>query len=162
MRVALPSVAVAVRFIDCVNRTDLDGLVATMTDDHLLEIFDEESQESLIWLAEISSGQVRVWSLLQDTHERLAPLVDGRFVVVTGDAHRDAVVAQLPSVRPDAVLGEPSRKLGLGLLLCLHRVRPIVCRTPHRPHPTGVAGGQQEDDHHHDGDHERAETGELQ
>ncbi len=47
-------------------------------------------------------------SLLQDTHERLAPLVDGRFVVVTGRAHRDAVVAQLPSVRPDAVLGEPS------------------------------------------------------
>ena len=47
-------------------------------------------------------------SLLQDTHARLAPLVDGRFVVVTGRAHRDAVVAQLPSVRPDAVLGEPS------------------------------------------------------
>ena len=67
MRVPLPSVAVAVRFIDCVNRTDLDGLVATMTDDHRLEIFDAESQESLIWLAEISSGQVRVWSLLQDT-----------------------------------------------------------------------------------------------
>ena len=63
----LPSVAVAVRFIDCVNRTDLDGPVATMTDDHRLEIFDAESQESLIWLAKISSGQVRVWSLLQDT-----------------------------------------------------------------------------------------------
>ena len=122
MRVPLPSVAVAVRFIDCVNRTDLDGLVATMTDDHRLEVFDEaplvgreanatawrgyferfpdyviyphrivevtyatvailghttgshlglpddeEVKETLIWLAETSSGQVRVWSLVEDT-----------------------------------------------------------------------------------------------
>ncbi|OBA96671.1 hypothetical protein A5662_17490 [Mycobacteriaceae bacterium 1482268.1] len=42
MRAPLPPVAVAVRFIDCINRTDLDGLVATMTDDHRLEVFDEE------------------------------------------------------------------------------------------------------------------------
>ena len=120
----MPSVAVAVRFIDCVNRNDLDGLVATMTDDHRLEIFDEEpligkdanaaawrgyfenfpnyviyphrivevndtlvaiighttgshlglpddeeSRETLIWLAETRSGRLRVWSLMEDTPE---------------------------------------------------------------------------------------------
>ena len=42
VKVPLPPVAVAVRFIDCVNRSDLDGLVATMTDDHRLEVFDDE------------------------------------------------------------------------------------------------------------------------
>jgi SnoaL-like domain len=42
VKVPLPPVAIAVRFIDCVNRSDLDGLVATMTDDHRLEVFDEE------------------------------------------------------------------------------------------------------------------------
>jgi SnoaL-like domain len=122
VKTPLPPVAVAIRFIDCVNRGDLDGLVATMTDDHRLEIFDEEpllgkdanaaawrgyfegfpnyviyphhivevtgslvailghttgshlglpdaeeSQETLIWLAETRSGQVRVWSLIDDT-----------------------------------------------------------------------------------------------
>jgi hypothetical protein len=105
-----------------VNRTDLDGLVATMSDDHRLEIFDEEplvgrdanatawrgyfasfpnyviyprrivevtdslvailghttgshlglpddeeSRETLIWLAETSSGRVRSWTLIEDT-----------------------------------------------------------------------------------------------
>jgi hypothetical protein len=124
MRKPLPAVAVAVRFIDCVNRSDLDGLVATMTGDHRLEIFDEEplvgreanaaawrgyfdsfpnyviyphrivevtdaaiailghttgshlsladdeeAQETLVWLAETHSGQVRAWTLLEDTSE---------------------------------------------------------------------------------------------
>jgi mannose-1-phosphate guanylyltransferase len=47
-------------------------------------------------------------SLLQDTHERLAPLAGGRFLVVTGRPHREAVVGQLPALGPDAVLAEPS------------------------------------------------------
>jgi hypothetical protein len=37
----LPPTAVALGFIDCINRGDLDGLVALMSDDHRLEIFDE-------------------------------------------------------------------------------------------------------------------------
>ena len=47
-------------------------------------------------------------TLLQCTHDRLAPLADGRFVVVTGAAHRPAVVGQLPELDDDAVLAEPS------------------------------------------------------
>ncbi|MBB6628997.1 mannose-1-phosphate guanylyltransferase [Nocardioides sp. KIGAM211] len=47
-------------------------------------------------------------SLLQDTHDRLAPLAGDRFVVVTGEAHHEAVTAQLDGVAPDAVLAEPS------------------------------------------------------
>jgi ketosteroid isomerase-like protein len=41
MRTPLPAVAVAVSFISCINRTDIDGLAALMTDDHALQIFDE-------------------------------------------------------------------------------------------------------------------------
>ena len=37
-------------------------------------------------------------SLLQGTYDRLAPLVDDRFLVVTGRAHLDAVGEQLPGV----------------------------------------------------------------
>ena len=47
-------------------------------------------------------------TLLQATRDRLAPLADGRFVVVTGAAHRPAVVGQLPELDEDAVLAEPS------------------------------------------------------
>lgn len=41
MRNPLPPVAVAVSFIDCINRTDFDGLAAVMADDHRLQVFDE-------------------------------------------------------------------------------------------------------------------------
>ncbi|MEP9364218.1 mannose-1-phosphate guanylyltransferase [Nocardioides sp. CN2-186] len=47
-------------------------------------------------------------SLLQETHDRLVPLAADRFVVVTGRAHRDAVLGQLPDLAPDAVVAEPS------------------------------------------------------
>ena len=40
-RVPLPPLAAVVSFIDCVNRGDLDGLVARMTDDHTLVVLDE-------------------------------------------------------------------------------------------------------------------------
>lgn len=47
-------------------------------------------------------------SLLQATVQRLVPLVEDRVLVVTGAAHRDAVVAQLPGVAPEQVLAEPA------------------------------------------------------
>lgn len=47
-------------------------------------------------------------TLLQGTLDRLAPIAEDRFVVVTGRPHRDAVLAQLPEVAPDRVLAEPS------------------------------------------------------
>lgn len=47
-------------------------------------------------------------TLLQETHDRLAPLAQDRFLVVTGAAHEAAVRAQLPELGPAAVLAEPS------------------------------------------------------
>jgi ketosteroid isomerase-like protein len=37
----LPPTAVAISFIDCINRGDLDGLDALMTEDHTLVVLDE-------------------------------------------------------------------------------------------------------------------------
>jgi mannose-1-phosphate guanylyltransferase len=47
-------------------------------------------------------------TLLQATHDRLAPLVGDRVLVVTGVAHREAVRRQLPTVPEDQVIAEPS------------------------------------------------------
>jgi len=47
-------------------------------------------------------------SLLQETVRRLEPLVADRVLVVTGDVHREQVVAQLPWVPPGRIVGEPS------------------------------------------------------
>ena len=47
-------------------------------------------------------------TLLQGTLDRLAPVAEDRFVVVTGRPHRDAVLEQLPEVAPERVLAEPS------------------------------------------------------
>ncbi|HWI42776.1 MAG TPA: mannose-1-phosphate guanylyltransferase [Nocardioides sp.] len=49
-------------------------------------------------------------TLLEQTHDRLAPLVGDRFVVVTGEAHRAAVSEQLAGLPSDAVLAEPSAR----------------------------------------------------
>jgi mannose-1-phosphate guanylyltransferase len=47
-------------------------------------------------------------SLLQETVDRLEEIVDDRFLVVTGAAHRAEVSVQLPGMRPDGVLAEPA------------------------------------------------------
>ncbi|WP_097188027.1 mannose-1-phosphate guanylyltransferase [Ornithinimicrobium cerasi] len=47
-------------------------------------------------------------TLLQDTADRLRPLVSARVMVVTGERHADAVRAQLPDLDPDDLLVEPS------------------------------------------------------
>ena len=47
-------------------------------------------------------------TLIQGTVERIAPLSQDRVVIVTGIKHADAVRAQLPELRPDQVLAEPS------------------------------------------------------
>lgn len=48
-------------------------------------------------------------TLIQATHDRLAPLVQDRLLVVTGRPHRDAVLDQL-GVPDEAVLAEPSAR----------------------------------------------------
>jgi ketosteroid isomerase-like protein len=40
-RAPLPPTAAVISFIDCINRGDLDGLVALMTHDHTLVVLDE-------------------------------------------------------------------------------------------------------------------------
>lgn len=67
-------------------------------------------------------------TLLQQTHDRLAPLVEDRFRVVTGAAHRDAVAAQLDLLGEEAILAEPSARdsmaaIGLAAAL-LERLDP--------------------------------------
>ncbi|GAA1478574.1 mannose-1-phosphate guanylyltransferase [Nocardioides aestuarii] len=67
-------------------------------------------------------------SLLQQTVDRLAPLVGDRLLVVTGEAHREAVLAELPHVDPGAVVAEPSARdsmaaIGLAAAM-LERVDP--------------------------------------
>ncbi|RHW28700.1 mannose-1-phosphate guanylyltransferase [Nocardioides immobilis] len=52
------------------------------------------------------TGQGR--TLLEQTHDRLAPLVDDRFLIVTGRAHEQAVRAQLTKLGPESVIAEPS------------------------------------------------------
>lgn len=47
-------------------------------------------------------------TLIQATVDRLEPLVADRVLVITGRAHRDAVVEQLPGISPDDVVAEPS------------------------------------------------------
>lgn len=54
------------------------------------------------------TGQGR--TLLEQTHDRLAPLVGDRFVIVTGRAHEEAVRKQLPGLSGDAVIAEPSAR----------------------------------------------------
>lgn len=47
-------------------------------------------------------------SLLQDTCDRLAPLVGGNLFVVTGARHAEAVRSQLPGLAPEDLVAEPS------------------------------------------------------
>lgn len=47
-------------------------------------------------------------TLLQQTWDRLAPVVGDRVLVVTGVAHQDAVRRQLPDLAADRVLAEPA------------------------------------------------------
>ena len=124
----LPPIAVAISFIDCINRGDVAGLGLLMTADHVLQVFDEppivgrhenvsawtgyvtsfpsyviyphrlaarggrvavlghttgshlglpnleESTMTLIWIAEIEAGLVRVWRLVEDTLKNRADL----------------------------------------------------------------------------------------
>ncbi len=65
-------------------------------------------------------------SLLQDTWDRLVPLVDDRLLVVTGQAHREAVAAQLTGVAADAIVAEPSARdsmAAIGLAAAMLEVR---------------------------------------
>lgn len=70
-------------------------------------------------------------TLLEQTHDRLAPLVGDRVLVVTGEAHRTAVRGQLPTLPEDAVVAEPSARdsmaaIGLAAALLEHRGAEVM------------------------------------
>lgn len=65
-------------------------------------------------------------TLIQATYDRLAPLAADRILVITGRAHRDAVLAQLPQLGSAAVVAEPSARdsmAAIGLAAALLEVR---------------------------------------
>ncbi len=69
-------------------------------------------------------------SLLQHTVDRLTPLVEDRLLVVTGADHREAVLAELPGVDPEAVVAEPAPRdsmaaIGLAAAM-LERADPLA------------------------------------
>lgn len=49
-------------------------------------------------------------SLLQETYDRLRPLAEDRFLVVTGEPHWYPVREQLPDLSADEIIAEPSRR----------------------------------------------------
>ncbi|WP_193614802.1 mannose-1-phosphate guanylyltransferase [Nocardioides lijunqiniae] len=72
-------------------------------------------------------------SLLQGTYDRLAPLVEDRFLVVTGEPHRDAVVDQLPELDASSVLAEPSARDSMAAI-------GLAAALLERADPDGVMG----------------------
>ena len=88
-------------------------------------------------------------SLLQHTVDRLTPLVEDRLLVVTGADHREAVLAELPGVDPEAVVAEPAPRdsmaaIGLAAAM-LERADPagrdgLLRRRPRRRRPGGLRG----------------------
>lgn len=70
------------------------------------------------------TGQGR--TLIQATVDRLTPLAADRMLVVTGQAHRDAVVDQLPELGAGSVIAEPSARdsmAAIGLAAALLEAR---------------------------------------
>jgi mannose-1-phosphate guanylyltransferase len=69
-------------------------------------------------------------TLVQETVDRLSPLVGDRVLVVTGRPHREAVLEQLPGLAPDRVVAEPSPRdsmaaIGLAAAM-LERLDPLA------------------------------------
>jgi mannose-1-phosphate guanylyltransferase len=72
-------------------------------------------------------------TLLQATVDRLAPLAGDRVLVVTGAAHRDAVLAQLRPFDPDRVLAEPTPRDSMAAI-------GLAAALLERHHPDAVMG----------------------
>lgn len=72
-------------------------------------------------------------SLLQGTVDRLGPLVGERVLVVTGRAHRSAVLAQLPQVPAARVIAEPSARDSMAAI-------GLAAALVERAHPDALVG----------------------
>jgi len=81
-------------------------------------------------------------TLLQSTWDRLVPLTSDRVVVVTGEAHADAVRSQLPDVPVANVLAEPSPRdsmpaIGLAAAMIERRDPSALIGAFHADHVIG-------------------------
>ena len=72
-------------------------------------------------------------SLIQATVDRLEPLVEGRLLVITGAAHRDQVLEQLPDLDPDRVVAEPTPRDSMAAI-------GLAAALLERDHPDAVMG----------------------
>jgi mannose-1-phosphate guanylyltransferase len=72
-------------------------------------------------------------TLLQATCDRLAPLVGERVVVVTGEAHQDAVRRQLPGLPTDQVIAEPAPRDSMAAI-------GLAAAVIERRHPEALVG----------------------
>lgn len=72
-------------------------------------------------------------TLLQDTVDRLVPLVGQRVLVVTGVAHQDAVRKQLPELAAAQVVAEPSARDSMAAI-------GLAAATVERDDPHGLVG----------------------
>lgn len=72
-------------------------------------------------------------TLVQATLDRLRPATGDRVLVVTGVAHRDAVVEQLPGLPADQVLAEPSPRDSMAAI-------GLAAALLERDHPDAVMG----------------------
>ncbi|MGH3411984.1 MAG: mannose-1-phosphate guanylyltransferase [Marmoricola sp.] len=72
-------------------------------------------------------------SMLQQTVDRLAPLVADRLMVVTGTAHRDQVSGQLPGLAPGRILAEPCPRDSMPAI-------GLAAALVERADPSGVIG----------------------
>ena len=72
-------------------------------------------------------------TLLQGTVDRLSPVVGRRVLVVTGEAHQDAVRRQLPDLAPAQVIAEPSARDSMAAI-------GLAAATVERDDPEGLIG----------------------
>ena len=72
-------------------------------------------------------------TLLQGTVDRLTPVVGRRVLVVTGEAHQDAVRRQLPDLAPAQVIAEPSARDSMAAI-------GLAAATVERDDPEGLVG----------------------
>ena len=80
----MPAIAAVVSFIDCINRGDVDGLISPhqlaeregrvavlgrTTGSHLGLRDEQEERLTVIWVAHVEPGRLRLWRIVEDREE---------------------------------------------------------------------------------------------
>ena len=80
--IAASPIAVVISFIDCINRGDIEGLAALMSEDHALRVFDEPAEEGRERCVEGWRGYAAAFPRYLVLPARISPL--GTTVAVLG------------------------------------------------------------------------------